>query len=524
MVSPDQNSITVQSLVEKEGVPQIDLNEIGDIDPEVIDVIPEDLAVKYKAIPFRIEQDSIHISITNPFDLRAQEILRAQTALQIQFYYSPEAHIEEWLDKLFLRDDLSEDNELSEAGDLKDGESTTVNIDSSDGGKTDIPTVREVNSILLNAIQERASDIHIEAEERRLAIRFRVDGVLREVKTAPKSEHAGIVSRIKIISDLDIAERRVPQDGRSKLNVFGRTVDLRVSTLPTIHGEKVVMRILDKEMHSLNVADLGLEPELQEDFTTSLKEPHGMILVTGPTGSGKTTTLYSALSFVNIRDRNIITLEDPVEYQLRGVNQVQVRPEIGLSFSVGLRAILRQDPDIIMVGEIRDLDTAEIAMRSSLTGHLVFSTLHTNNSLATVMRLIDMGIDRYLITASVHLIVAQRLVRRICFHCSEQVEIDDALFEQLSSGGHTLKTRTTRKGRGCLHCSGTGYKGRLAIFEFLKMGAELRSMIIDNASMEEITQKTQALNMETLMDNGLRKVQVGVTTIDEILRVTSDAF
>jgi len=524
MYQEDSKTQLIKALVEKEGIEIVDLSEIGAIDPEVINIIPEDIAVKYRTIPFARKDDVIHISLANPFDLDAQEALKAQTPHQTRFCYSPRGQIDEWLDKLYLHTDMTEEMDGSDGELVEDGGAMGFSIDVNDRGGADGSAIRFVNNILLHAIQERASDIHIEPHEKRVHVRFRIDGTLREVLTAPKQEHPGIVSRIKILSQLDIAERRVPQDGRSKLRIFGRNIDIRISTLPTINGEKVVMRILDKDMHSLNVADLGLEPELQRDFKTSLNEPYGMILVTGPTGSGKTTTLYSALNYVNLRDRNIITLEDPVEYQLRGVNQVPARPEIGLSFSAGLRAILRQDPDIIMVGEIRDLETAEIAMRASLTGHLVFSTLHTNNSLATIMRLIDMGIDRYLICASIHLVIAQRLVRRSCFHCSEIVEIADTLLEKFHAGGYDIATKTYRKGRGCMHCSGTGYWGRVAIFEFLHLNTELRELILNNASADEIRQRAKALHMEPLLANGLKKVQSGVTTVEEILRVTTDMF
>ncbi|KAA3660908.1 MAG: type II/IV secretion system protein [Calditrichaeota bacterium] len=348
--------------------------------------------------------------------------------------------------------------------------------------------------------------------------------MLHNASTLPKKLHPSIVSRIKILSALDIAERRLPQDGRTRMKIFGRDIDLRVSTLPTINGEKIVLRILDKDLHSLDIAEIGLEKELQEEFKTRLHEPHGMILVTGPTGSGKTTTLYSALNHVNTNEKNIVTVEDPVEYQLQGINQVEAKPDIGLTFSAGLRSTLRQDPDIIMVGEIRDLETAEIAMRSSLTGHLVFSTLHTNSSTASIMRLIDMGIEKHLLCSSLLLIVAQRLVRRICLHCSDVYEPDLSESHVIQKELHLLEGVTLYKGTGCQHCANTGYWGRVALFEMLTFNNALRDLVLSGESQDVLRRKAEEMGMETLLRNGIKKVRSGMTTIDEVLRVTSEVF
>jgi len=525
MAQLEQQNDVIKTLVDEEGIRVVDLTEIGAIDPEIVSSIPEEITLKHKIVPISHDEGYLHVAMANPFDLLAQEAIRSVTNYEPRFCFTPENQINEWLDKLYLKTDIEEYSKSFKQGQPENvQDASVVTIDTLETTENDAPSIRYVNKILLNAIQERASDIHIEPQEKTLTVRFRIDGTLREIASVPKHLHAGIVSRIKILSSLDIAERRIPQDGRTNLNIFGRQVDIRTSTLPTINGEKVVMRILDKDLHSLNIADLGLDSHLQENFKQSLLEPHGMILVTGPTGSGKTTTLYSALNYLNSREKNIITVEDPVEYQMKRINQVQAKPDIGLTFAAGLRAILRQDPDIIMVGEIRDLETAEIAMRSALTGHLVFSTLHTNNSIATIMRLVDMGIDKYLICSSVNLIVAQRLIRRICFHCAEAYQPDDGALDRIPNGREQLANTLLRKGCGCAHCGGSGYWGRVAIFEFLPLTTELRELIIKDCSLDEIQAKALESGRESLLTNGLQKIKMGITTIDEILRVTSDIF
>jgi len=513
----------IATLVEQEGLEHIDLSQVGAIAPEILSTIPHEIAIKYKVIPFSREKDTVLLTMANPFDIFAEEAIRAATHSHLKLHFTPEDQIDEWLEKLYLQNYIPDYDESLEENHEQDGLNANVlNIDVLEEESDDAPAIKYVNKILANAIQERASDIHIEPQEKSLTVRFRIDGVLRDVATAPKQFQPGIIARIKILSSLDIAERRLPQDGRSKIKIFGRDIDLRVSTLPAIFGEKVVLRILDKDLHSLNIADLGLEPDLQEKFKRDLKRPNGLILVTGPTGSGKTTSLYSALNYVNVRDKNIITIEDPIEYQLKGINQVQAKPEIDFTFSVGLRAILRQDPDIIMVGEIRDLETAQIAMRASLTGHLVFSTLHTNDSVRTIMRLIDMGIDRYLICGSLRLVLAQRLVRRICFHCSESYKINPAILKGFVEDPDYYKNYEFRRSKGCLHCGDTGYWGRVAVFEFFSLDNTIRSMISDGATNDMIKAKAENRGMETLFKNGLKKVIAGVTTIDEIMPLATD--
>ncbi len=523
-----RNPVTViNELVAQEGVERVDLNQLGFIDPNVLDAIPEELALKFKIIPFAMEGSTISVAMSNPFDIHAERAIRVATSAEPKIYFLPAAEVDEWLRKLYVQTEQTlGDLEEADAGiEVEEvGNDEEVTIEALQDQAREAPAIRHVNNFLLSAIQERASDVHIEPQEKELKVRFRIDGVLREVTTLSKSQQAGIISRIKILSALDIAERRVPQDGRTKLRIFGRSVDLRVSTVPTIYGEKIVLRVLDQDRHSLDLADLGLEASLLNRFKETLKQPHGMILVTGPTGSGKTTSLYSALNYINSSEKNIITVEDPVEYQLKGVNQIQVKPEIGLTFAAGLRSILRQDPDIIMVGEIRDMETAEIAMRGALTGHLVFSTLHTNDSVATLMRLIEMGIDRYLICSSIHLILSQRLVRRICFHCSEPYELEDGVLETLGTNKTLIEGVTLQRGTGCAHCGGTGYWGRVALFEFFYLNSELRDMISEEATMDEIKTKVNDLGMETLLRNGLKKVHDGITSVEEVLKVATDSI
>ena len=518
----------INKLLEQESIKKVDLSKIGFIESDILNLIPEEIAIKYKMIPISRNDHTISVTMANPFDILAQEAVRSVTNCRPQVYFSPEEQIDEWLGKLYFHDkEIIEDiGDVVEVGVGVDEavQEDDLNIEVLRNQAQDAPAIRYVNSILLKAIQERASDIHIEPQEEALQIRFRIDGSLREAASPPKKFQAGIISRIKILALLDIAERRIPQDGRMKLIIFGRGVDIRVSTMPTIHGEKVVMRILDREHHSLNISDLGFEPDLQEKYKQALEEPNGMILVTGPTGSGKTTTLYSSLNYINSVERNIVTIEDPVEYRLKGINQIQAKPEVGLSFAAGLRSVLRQDPDIIMVGEIRDLETAEIAIRSALTGHLVLSTLHTNNSIAAIMRLTDMGIDKYLICSSILLIMAQRLVRGICYHCSEPYEIEDSTLDRLKDLKNILEGATFYRGTGCGQCGGTGYWGRVAIFEFFYIDHSIRDFIMNGASMDHIRGKAEELGMETLVINGLKKVRQGVTTIEQILGVTSDLY
>ena len=382
------------------------------------------------------------------------------------------------------------------------------------------PVVKLVNLILSEAIMRGASDIHLEPYEKSFRVRYRIDGVLYDVMQPPQKLKAALTSRIKIMSELDIAERRLPQDGRIKLKIRNKGVDLRVSTLPTLFGEKIVMRILDKSNLNLDLTKLGFEEGALKDFQESIISPYGMVLVTGPTGSGKTTTLYSALSTVNEIDVNIMTAEDPVEYNLDGINQVHVKDDIGLSFAAALRSFLRQDPDIVMVGEIRDFETAEIAVKAALTGHLVLSTLHTNDAPSTISRLLNMGIEPFLVSASVIVIIAQRLCRRICDQCREELDVPESALINMGFQQDEVSTFKCYKGKGCSACSETGYKGRMALYEVMPVKDEIKEMILKGASAADIKKAAMKLGMKTLRMSGRTKIKEGSTTVEEVLRVT----
>jgi type IV pilus assembly protein PilB len=381
------------------------------------------------------------------------------------------------------------------------------------------PVVKLVNLLLTQAIKDKASDIHIEPEEDKVRVRFRIDGILHETSTAPKSLQSVITSRIKILSSMDIAETRKPQDGRIRLKMENKAIDMRVSSFPTIHGENLVLRVLDKSSVILGLGDLGFSEKDLKDFDKIIKQPYGIILVTGPTGSGKTTTLYSALYTINSMDKNIITVEDPVEYEMPLIRQTQVNPKAGLTFAAGLRSILRQDPDVVMVGEIRDKETADIAIQASLTGHLVFSTLHTNDAPSAVTRLIDMGVEPFLISSSVIGILAQRLVRKICPECKEKSAVPSEVAKQLGLKGEAVFYH----GKGCKNCKASGYTGRIGIFEFLHVTEGIKKMIIGRASADDLKKKALEEGMKTLRVDGIDKVKLGMTTVEEILRVTEEA-
>jgi general secretion pathway protein E len=388
---------------------------------------------------------------------------------------------------------------------------------------SEAPVIRLVNLILQRAVESRASDVHIEPFEGSLKVRLRIDGILHEIEAPAARSAAAVISRIKIMARLNIAERRLPQDGRIKLRAAGRELDLRVSTVPTLYGESVVMRLLDKESITLEFATLGFEGDVLQRFLNVLELPHGIILVTGPTGSGKSTTLYTALAQLNTPERKIITVEDPVEYQLDGVNQIQVKPQIGLVFASALRSIVRQDPDVIMVGEMRDLETARIAVQSALTGHLVLSTLHTNDAASTINRLLDMGIEDYLLTSTVNGILAQRLVRKLCPHCREEIPVLDELREELHLDRYApAEGVRLYRATGCDACSQTGYRGRLAILEFLELTDGVRSLVMRHAISGEIETFARGEGMQTMYEDGLRKATRGLTTLDEVLRVTRE--
>ncbi|MBK6732800.1 MAG: type IV-A pilus assembly ATPase PilB [bacterium] len=496
-------------------LPVVDLQK-ADIATECLDLIPADVAAKFQVLPIARRGRVLTVAMANPSNIFAIDDIKFITGLDVQPAVAGEMAIKKAIDKYYATTDslasimegMEDDIEIVADSDDDD-------ISGQEGQHA--PVVKLVNTLLAEAVKMGASDIHIEPYEKNLRVRYRVDGVLQEVMEPPVKLRNAIISRLKIMADLDIAERRIPQDGRIKLKVLTKKIDLRVSTLPCIFGEKVVMRILDKGNLNLDLADFGMERKAIDDIYKAISQPFGMVLVTGPTGSGKTTTLYSCLSKLNRPETNIMTAEDPVEYNIEGINQVQVRDEVGLTFASALKAFLRQDPNIIMVGEIRDLETGGIATKAALTGHLVLSTLHTNDAPSTINRMIDMGIEPFLVASSTLLIAAQRLVRRICKNCKEELRLSE---EALTDVGLPPDTPVFH-GRGCDHCSGTGYAGRQGLYEIMPITSELRELILDRASTTELRRMAVSQGMLTLRQDGLIKVRKGVTTIEEILRETA---
>jgi len=502
----------------------ITLSEI-EIDEETVRLVPKDLAQKYLLIPVSRTNRVLTVATADPRNVQALDAIKFITGCTVKPVVAPESQIRACLERYYSADmqremnDIlgaaSEDMEVVKENEMESEATTMAAID-------DAPLVKLVNKILLDAIRQGASDIHIEVYEKVMRVRYRVDGTLREVSTLPFKLRQAIISRLKIMSNLDISERRLPQDGRIKLKTpNGKTVDLRVSCLPCIFGEKVVMRILDQSNLQLDLGKLGLHEKGRQDLQDALEAPYGMILVTGPTGSGKSTTLYSALSTINSPDVNIMTAEDPVEYNLPGINQVQVHSEIGLTFAAALRSFLRQDPDIIMVGEMRDLETAEIGVKAALTGHLVLSTLHTNDAPSTINRLVDMGIEPFLVASSVRLIVAQRLVRRICPNCkTEEMEKPAILQRLLHLDDSQFAALKTWKGQGCDLCNGTGYKGRQGIYEIMPITNSPKQLIIDRASTTEIGEQAVSEGVLTLRAAAMRLLEEGITTATEVIQST----
>jgi type IV pilus assembly protein PilB len=503
-------------------------DEVIYIDPEIIRLVPERMARQCMAIPLSIQDSVLTVAMVNPFDIIAIDDLRTVTNHKINTAIISKSGLETLLNRFYgsrgpessLEDVLKDVSETHLELKSEMDEEREVNLERLREQVEEAPIVKLVDYIISNAINERASDIHIEPQEKRLNIRYRIDGVLHDIIGPAKALQMAIVSRIKIMSNMDIAERRLPQDGRFTIKQGFREVDLRISTLPTVFGEKVVMRLLEKGALSLDMDNLGFANDQLRLFRRYIRNPHGMILLTGPTGSGKTTTLYSALSEIKSSQTNIVTVEDPVEYQIKGIYQVQANPKIGLTFANGLRFILRQDPDIIMVGEIRDLETAEMAIRSALTGHLVFSTLHTNDAVGTIVRLINMGVEPYLVCSSLTLAVAQRLVRKVCPYCKETYRPSKELVGSLGMDGKPQKGLLFSRGKGCRRCKETGYFGRTAICEILELKGPVRNAILNGADIEGIRQVSVGMGMTTLRENGLQKVQEGITTPEEVLRAT----
>jgi len=509
------------------GVPGIDLDEF-EVDPAVIQLIPEEVAVKHTVLPVNRAGSTLILATADPSNIFAIDDIKFLTGYNIEVVVASEEAIKRAVDRFYDQtsslDDVMADFDDSDLEVIQDDDD--LDIGELARESEDAPVVKLVNLILTDAIKKIASDIHVEPYEREFRVRYRIDGVLYEVMKPPMKLKNAITSRIKIMSELDIAERRLPQDGRIKLKLGrGKEMDYRVSVLPTLFGEKTVLRLLDKSNLQLDMTKLGFEAEQLEDFKNSIYQPYGMVLVTGPTGSGKTTTLYSALSELNKTSENISTAEDPVEFNLTGINQVQMHEDIGLSFASALRSFLRQDPDIIMVGEIRDFETAEIGVKAALTGHMVLSTLHTNDAPSTVNRLLNMGIEPFLVSSSVNCIVAQRLARRICEECREpdaETRVDDLVRAGMEES--KAKDITPYRGRGCRTCSETGFKGRVALYEVMPIGEELKEFVLNGASAAELKREAIRLGMVTLRQSALHKLAEGITTMSEVFRVSAADF
>lgn len=492
------------------------------IDYEIIKKIPLSFAHHHHVIPIDFDGNILTLATDNPFNFLAFNNFKVFLGYEIAGILTNTQDIDEFLGKYYgLKEGAPIDALVTGMKDtqqvvLREIEEEKLALKE----KEETPVVKLVSLLIAEAVKKRASDIHVEPQENKFRIRYRIDGILHEVPGPPKRLQASVISRIKIMAGMDIAEKRLPQDGRIRIEIGGKVLDLRVSTLPAIYGESVVLRILDKSSFLLGLKELGFSVEDEKKLERLIKMPNGILLVTGPTGSGKTTTLYASLSYINKPDRKLITVEDPVEYQIAGVNQVQVKPQINLTFAAGLRSILRQAPDVIMIGEVRDFETAQIAIQASLTGHLVFSTLHTNDAPGAITRLIDVGIKPYLVASAVQAILAQRLVRVICPACKEEYKPTKEELEVINLTPDQLKKAKFCRGKGCSECANTGYKGRTGIFELLIMTDKLRELIFEKISSSVLKEKARSLGMATLRDDGIKKVLSGITTISEVMRVT----
>ena len=504
------------------GVPSIDLSNFTP-DPMVSKLIPSDVANKFQVVPVAKSGRKLQVAMANPSNIFAIDDIKFITGCEVQPMVAPEAAIKKAIDKAYdsaasfenVMKGMEDEIEVIEEQ-IDEGPDPSIL-----GEAEQAPVVKLVNSLISDAVRKGASDIHIEPYEKALRVRFRIDGTLYEMMSPPFRMKPAIISRLKIMAELDIAERRVPQDGCIKIRIVGRTIDLRVSSLPTIFGEKIVMRILDKGNLNIDLNKLGFQEQALTDFNRAIAMPYGMVLVTGPTGSGKTTTLYSALSKINTPEVNIMTAEDPVEYNLDGINQVLVNDDVGLSFAAALRSFLRQDPNIIMVGEIRDIDTGSIAVKAALTGHLVLSTLHTNDAPSTINRMVDMGIEPFLVASSTNLIMAQRLLRRICGSCKTDVRLHPEVLRELGVSDEDAKNAAFKEGKGCVDCNNTGYKGRLGVYEVMPITAKIRDLILDRASVSAMKKQAMADGMLTLRMDGLLKLKNGITTAEEVLKETA---
>jgi type IV pilus assembly protein PilB len=511
-----------KALASQFGMDTINLGEYR-VPDEVLALVPRHIARRYKIVPVYKHDNTLTVAISDPMDVDTIDSLRYILKVNVEPVVASKPDIEASLTRYYGSADDTVENILQEIteGEIDLGIPTAeFKIDEVTETEADAPIIKLVGLVINEAYRSRASDIHIEPLEKRLRVRYRIDGVLHEVENPPKRLQPAIISRLKIMSNMSIAEKRVPQDGRIEIPVMGRVLDLRVSCLPTNHGESIVMRILDKSSLLLGLGDLGFFTDQEEVMNRIIGSPDGVFLVTGPTGSGKTTTLYACLNTINKPDRKIITVEDPVEYQLGGINQVQVNPDINLTFAAALRSILRQAPNIIMIGEIRDLETANIAVQASLTGHLVFSTLHTNDAPSAVTRLIDMGVKPFLVASAVRAIMAQRLVRTVCPRCKEPYTPSQYEMEVLKLDPEEMKKTTVYKGRGCSDCAKTGYRGRKGIFEIFSVDEEVRRLIYEKVPSNVIRNRAREIGMRTLREDGVRKIMAGITTPEEVISIT----
>ena len=500
------------------GVPAVDLDAI-EADEHSTELIPSEVATKFQVVPIKREGRVLTVAMANPDNIFAIDDIKFITGLEVNPVVSTETAIRRAIDRFYdsadslaeVMRDMEEDFEIVEEMD--------EDLGLEEAQTESAPVVKLDNSLIADAVNKGASDIHVESFEKKVRVRYRIDGMLHIMMTPPFKMKGAIISRLKIMAELDIAEKRVPQDGRIKIRIGAKKIDLRVSSLPTIFGEKIVMRILDKSNLEIDLTKLGFQAEALAVFLKAIDSPYGMVLVTGPTGSGKTTTLYSALNRINLPEYNIMTAEDPVEYNLDGINQVHMHEEIGLTFASALRAFLRQDPNIVMVGEIRDLETASIAVKAALTGHLVLSTLHTNDAASTINRLVDMGIEPFLVTSSVNLILAQRLLRKLCTKCKKKIEMHPEAMREIDlADGESFDIY---EAVGCPNCSDTGYSGRLGIYEALPLSGEIREMILNRASSAEIKVQAVKEGMLTLRADGIMKLRDGITSLEEVLRETT---
>jgi type IV pilus assembly protein PilB len=520
-----------QALAEYLSVDHVHFDDITKINMKVARMLPESIAKRFCLVAFDEEDDKIVVAMADPLNVIAIDTISLKLKHRVKVVISSGQEIKRVMDIIYHGSDVAEQElrdivQLEDADDEEFYDGSIIDDTEDDDyagaekGAETAPVIRFVDLLLRQAVRSKASDIHIEPQEKTMSIRMRIDGILRDMVPPARRMQAAIITRIKILSDMDIAERRMPQDGRFKVRASKARIDVRVSTIPTIYGEKIVMRILDSSSANHDVDSLGFEPELLAEFKATLGQPHGIMIVTGPTGSGKSTTLYSALGYLKDPTKNITTVEDPVEYRMAGINQIQIKPDIDLDFAKCLRAILRQDPDIILIGEIRDKETVEIAIKASLTGHLVLSTFHTNDAPSAISRLMYMGVEPYLLSSALNLVVAQRLVRRICEKCKEPTELNEKVLARLKITQAQGQDLVFYHGKGCNSCGGTGYSGRLPIFEFLGMDTEMRQLIVHGASEAEIRALARTKGYGGLIQSGVSKIIAGLTTAEEVLSTT----